>query len=342
MKAKDVVFPLDLISCYVGAPVYIDRGRFFKFFSIFRSISYVLSATYRCFNPDDLLFRYSLLLKISVIAYYVGSCAFIIFVNLKRHSIQMILDEAMKRVPRKYKLRIRRCLSVNCFIVVASVVWLRYCTIKNTDYGNGNLVQTIIVKTILPLFRDGDPLVSSTLLYMVVLEGIRASEVEMAIFSTIELSPRLIKVMLSLIERSNDLIKRFNKLLGVISFVVFGYCFILIPASIEYSKLDPNFWSWFQYVGFYDMYYILIVLVIAVHADITVRTMTETREVLYRAISLSPGIDRNEIHQAFTLLIDHRLTITTYFFDLNCPLILSFLGSLIPFSILFLQLNRNL
>src|SRR5688500_3066966 len=120
MKAEDVVFPLDLISCYVGAPVYIDRGRFFKFFSIFRSISYVLSAAYYCFIPDDNFLSRYLLLKISFITYYVGNCSFIIFVNLKRHPIQMIIDEAMKRVPMKSKLRIRRALWVNCFIVVAS------------------------------------------------------------------------------------------------------------------------------------------------------------------------------------------------------------------------------
>jgi hypothetical protein len=194
------------------------------------------------------------------------------------------------------------------------------------------------------IFVFGDWFLSASCLYMLIVEGIKEGHIssleQMQVRAAISIQHlRTIHI------KTTNLVEELNQVLGFLPLILLSFAFIMVPGELvnftnsQFVAFNDSYSSiseWFLMEGFMSLSYFVFLLILYYFAESRQEHMKEINEEAIRTLGHS--------RQTFLLLDMTRkrnYTFRAMLVKVNNSTILSFFGSLVSFSVLFLQIDEN-
>lgn len=334
MHARDVISPLDLYTVFTGGAIYLDRGCFFKWFNYLRMAIMPIFCIYRVWKVIDQ--NFPLLYIVSEIIYQVGRPTMIALTCLKRKDIQRLLEDCLERLSDEEKSKIR------LYVLIHTIAMAIYIVTFHIIYASTDLEQQDGLKLLVPyiVIANIDFIAPILTLHIVIQQGIMETNNKLMLkYLWTSVDGRSLMRLSSDLQFTNDLINKLNQLF-LIPLFCYSFFFVMIPGNILYAKFDkPG--DFILYEGIFMLHSVLLVVGIACFADWKSRQMSTVRKYLARHLSTKSEISNYLFHLIDSLKDKDSVAFSAYMFNLNNGLVLSFIGSIISFSVLFIQLNPS-
>jgi hypothetical protein len=247
---------------------------------------------------------------------------------------------------KKKRIRIRQILIVFAFLDF----------VRNVDqatvlfYGSEETAQSdqfTVITNVLYALSVNDFMTCALVLYMLIIEGIKDKDTYM-LSTTRTIAENGIPTLnyhqhiLSSLNETQELVNKLNCLFAHTIFLAFSFNFIMTPGTLsEVSKKDGVFKDilfWLHSDGSCTILTFLSVLTVACFVGSRRYEMKKIRQSLIRQLTKCPKLS-SSIQILIDTLRQDTYKFTAVFFELDTNLVLSFVGSIITFTVLFLQLQ---
>lgn len=329
LTLKDILLPLDLMLVWSGAAIYIDRGRLFKWFNYFRATYIILLSN--ALNLHFTLRNYhGVLYFASGVWYFSIGTYFTLITHWKRSQIQKLIQLSFKRINYHKKLLIRRLLIL--FIIIDAI-----CTFSiMISFFDGQLIDYLYMGTF------GEWVLCSIVLYSIIVEFIKDNDfILLSRVRQIQSESFNCQAIVIALQESQELVGLVNSVLGIIPLMLMSCTFLQAPggitAMLKKGGKFNNWTFWLRTEGAWLIVSFVILLITFCFVGNRKSKMMEARESLIKDVSRSEIVSVDKL-----LAIDclrQKIKFTAIFFEVNSTVVLSFIGSIITFTVLFIQIE---
>ena len=257
--------------------------------------------------------------------------------------IKFVADDDLtsKRIRRS---TLRALILISSYMIYKLV--LHYLLMQS--YRMGNLLTTFFFLVSIPIILN-QYMAFYPLLYLTCIQLLTAYEVEHIQKIKILINSGMRDVMSILRQRNGitSLKREFESLLSIVPFAMLGNMFITIPGgilSITSSTKPQNISDWLEYALFHGLVLFLIYQLVLTVSRLQEKVRDTTSELILCIQEKSIKDPQTRGYQSLIdgLIMDQQFVFTGwYLFPINRTIILSFVSSIITFSVLLIQLASN-
>ena len=338
------------LSIGFGVGLFIDESKFMKFVNYSRAFTVLFSTTYmlviHVLNNMDNSYpgKQVFWMNLCSFTYYPSVIFYTVFLNVSRREVSSILLSLFQFMTNRDKVIVKwNSIAITTMILV----YVSGYTISSILLDDYQIIKNHILEVLLwnqkNIYMHGCGLcfiliLSSFLSHKNILEKINVNIHK-------SLNDKTIRQMVVALLFIQSNMKRINRISGPVLLIQFSIVYTGIP-SLVFLVIDRNGeYSWRITEFLTTVAHILfLVLLVAVVEKLTAKLEETQTEILLKLMG------RKDIHQSYDMDTFMKLVqdkdIFKYtamnMFDINYGMLLSFLGSVISFSVLICQLKDSM
>lgn len=347
LSVQDVLLPLDLDLSLTGTAIFTNRGRCCRFF---RKIKWFLWLNYLkailtviCGVIDNSNFvattsSKTTLYILSDWCYYILEAVFILIMTFRRRKISELLERSFHRMSPPKKTLLRRFLWIFLLFDLLQHISFFYGL---CDYLGCSLDDPF---THIFFASFGDWILPGLVLYVIVIEAIKDKDVFYLQQVRVSRSPNKYQALIVVLQETQELVDEVNSTLAFIPLICYGFIFVTVPGTLSQLQKRDSLYKdttfWLRTEGGLVLGVSTFLLLAAYVVGDRKARMAAARNVLIKDITLS-AILTNDKMVTIDCLRQNNYRFMAVFFEVKSSLVLSFIGSIISFTVLFLQLEST-